>query len=173
MNHFDIHSERLLLTPLGPDFLQSVNEYALDYENTKYMFHLPNESSEETAAFLKGVEQEWAKENPESFEFAVIRQGRQIGAVSLYLEDGTGELGWIMNKKYWGNGFACEAAKALIDYFAEHFGVRHFIARCDTENTASRRTMEKLGMVRTGEYGGRMNRAAQQESSEYQYELNL
>ena len=42
MNHFDIHSERLLLTPLGPDFLQSVNEYALDYENTKYMFHLPN-----------------------------------------------------------------------------------------------------------------------------------
>ena len=147
MNHFDIHSERLLLTPLGPDFLQSVNEYALDYENTKYMFHLPNESSEETAAFLKGVEEEWAKENPESFEFAVIRQGRQIGAVSIYLEDGTGELGWIMNKKYWGNGFACEAAKALIDYFAEHFGVRHFIAHCDTENTASRRTMEKLGKV--------------------------
>jgi hypothetical protein len=33
--------------------------------------------------------------------------------------------------------------------------------------------MEKLGMVRTGEYGGRMNRAAQRESSEYQYEMNL
>lgn len=67
--------------------------------------------------------------------------------------------------------FACEAAQALVRYFADHMGTRHFIAHCDTENTASYKVMEKLGMVRTGEYGGRRNRVAAQDSFEYRYEL--
>lgn len=40
----------------------------------------------------------------------------------------------------------------------------------DTENVASYKVMEKLGMTGTGEYGGRRNRAAAEESLEYQYE---
>ena len=171
MKYFEIKTERLVLVLLGTGFLDSVNEYALDCENTKYMCHLPNESPEETAAFLKNAESEWTKEEPESYEFAMLYQGRHIGAASVFFEDGAGELGWIVKKKYWGNGFAYEAAKALIHYFTEHFGTTHYIAQCDTENIASYKTMEKLGMVRTGEYGGRRNRSAQIESSEYRYEL--
>ena len=49
----------------------------------------------------------------------------------------------------------------------------HFIARCDTENVASYKVMEKLGMTRTGKYGGRRNRAAAEDSFEYQYELHV
>lgn len=45
------------------------------------------------------------------------------------------------------------------------------IAHCDRENIASYKTMEKLGMVRTGEWGGRRNKSASQDSYEYQYEL--
>ena len=76
-----------------------------------------------------------------------------------------------MNKRYWGNGFACEAAQAIVDYFAAHMGMTHFIAHCDTENAASYRVMEKLGMVKTGEWGGRRNRSALEDTFEYQYEL--
>lgn len=106
-------------------------------------------------------------------EFAMLYQDEQIGAVGIYLENGVGELGWIVNKKYWRNGFAYEAAKALVTYFTEHMGTTHFIAHCDTENTASYKVMEKLGMVRTGEWGGRRNRAAEADSFEYQYELQV
>lgn len=173
MKHFDISTERMVLTPLGTKFLHSVNEYALDYENTKYMCHLPNASSEETVEFLRNIESEWAKEEPKFYEFAMLYQDRHIGAVSVYFEHGIGELGWIVNKQYWGNGFAYEAAKAMIHYFADHFGATRYIAHCDTKNIASYKTMEKLGMVRTGEYGGRINKAAQRESFEYQYELVL
>lgn len=171
MKHFDIKTERLTLTPLGPEFLQSANEYALDAENTRYMCYLPNESSAETAEFLKNVELEWAKDEPESYEFAMIYQGRHIGAVSVWFEDGIGELGWIVNKRYWGNGFAFEAAQAVIRHFRDVPGITGFIAHCDTENIASYRTMEKLGMVRKAEYGGRKNRSADRESFEYLYEL--
>ena len=173
MSRFNIVTERMVLTPLGTDFLHSVNAYALDYENTKYMCRLPNASSEETLAFLENAESEWNKETPAFYEFAIIYQDRHIGAVSVYFENGVGELGWIVNKQYWGNGLAYEAAKAVIHYFAANMGTTHFIAHCDAENIASYKTMEKLAMVRTGEYGGRKNRAANQESFEYQYELTL
>ena len=173
MNYFEINTERLILKPLGKNFLKSVISYAMDYENTKYMCHLPNETTEETVNFLADVDAEWKKEKPESFEFAILYENKHIGAVGLYFEGETGEIGWIVHKDYWRNGFAYEAAQALVDYFKDNMGTTHFIAHCDTENVASYKVMEKLGMVRTGEWGGRRNRSASQDSFEYQYEFTL
>lgn len=173
MKSIEIETERLLLKPLRSEYLVTVNAYAMDYENTKYMCRLPNESEEETVTFLAGVDAEWAKEEPAFYEFAILYHNEHIGAVGIYFENGIGELAWIINKKYWRNGFAYEAAQALVSYFTEHMGMTHFIARCDTENVASYKVMEKLGMTRTGKYGGRRNRAAAEDSFEYQYELHV
>ena len=171
MKSIEITTERLQLKPLGSQYLQTVNNYAMDYENTKYMNCLPNETTEETINFLKGVDEEWAKERPESYEFAIIYENKHIGAIGIHFKNEVGEIGWIVHKKYWRNGFAYEAAQALVNYFINYMGTTHFIAHCDTENTASYRVMEKLGMVRTDKYGGRRNRAATQDSFEYRYEL--
>ena len=173
MSRFEIRTARLVLTPLGPRFLDTVNEYALDAENTRYMIHLPNESPRETLSFLQSVEAEWDREQPDAFEFAMLFQDRHIGAANIHLEEGAGELGWIVNKRYWGQGFATEAARALVDHFAAHHAITHFIAHCDAANLASWRIMEKLGMERTGTHPGRKNRSAVQLSVEYQYELWL
>lgn len=143
----------------------------MDYENTKYMCYLPNKNIEETINFLKDVDAEWSKEKPEYYEFAILYKNQHIGAVSIYFEKGIGELGWIVNKNYWGNGFAYEAAEALVKYFIDNMKTTHFIAHCDTENVASYKVMEKLGMVRTGKWGGRRNKSALRDTFEYQYEL--
>lgn len=171
MKPIEISTERLLLKPLGSEYVQTVNSYAMDLENTKYMCRLPNKNLEETADFLKNIDTEWKKEQPEFYEFAMLYENEHIGAVSIYFENGMGELGWIVNKKHWGKGFAYEAAKALIKYFKDNMGTTHFIAHCDTENIASYRVMEKLGMVKTGQWGGRRNRSAFRDSFEYRYEL--
>ncbi len=173
MKNIEITTKRLQLEPLGMKYFQTVNEYALDQENTKYMCMLPNDNEEETADFLRNVDLEWQKEKPGFYEFAVLFENHHVGAISITIEDGMGELGWIINKKYWRNGFAYEAADALVKHFSEKMAVTHFIAHSDTVNVASYKVMEKLGMVRTGEWGGRKNRSASQESFEYQYELVL
>ncbi len=85
MKSIEIKTERLTLKPLGSEYLDTGNAYAMDYENTKYMCRLPNENEEETAAFLAEVDAEWAKEKPEFYEFAMIYQKEQIGAA-----EGTG-----------------------------------------------------------------------------------
>lgn len=171
MDYFEIKTERLVLKPLGKNYLNSTIRYAMDYENTKYMCYLPDETVEEAEEFLTNVENEWKKEKPQFLEFAVTYDDEHIGAVSVYFENDAGELGWIIHKDHWGNGFAYEAAKALIDYAKSEIKVNHFLAHCDTENIASYKVMEKLGMSRTGEWGGRRNKSAVKDSSEYQYEL--
>lgn len=169
-----ITTERLILEPLGIRYLQTVHEYASDMENTKYMISLPNTTLGETEAFLQKADQEWRSARPSFYEFAVIYQDRQIGAVSIHLRENlSGELGWIINKKYWHQGFAYEAAAALMEYSVKELKIRHFIAHCDAENTASYRIMEKLGMSRTDTYGGRKNKSSDEERTEYQYEKDL
>ena len=48
MEYIEIKTERLVLKPLGIKYLDTVNEYAVDKENTRYMLYLPNETAEET-----------------------------------------------------------------------------------------------------------------------------
>ena len=172
----EIKTERLVLRPLGTQYREAVHEYASDIENTRYMMFLPNYTEEETNEFLEGVERQWKSENQTCYEFAIIFEGKMIGGVSLTLEEEnpcSGELGWIVNKKYWGRGIAPEAAGALVEYAKSNLNVTHFIAHCDAENSGSYRTMEKIGMVRTAEYGGRKNKSSDEERTEYRYEMTV
>ena len=171
----NLNTERLVLKPHGIEYLQTVNKYATDLENTKYMMHLPNENIDETRTFLEGVTAEWKKETPTFYEFAIIQNGTHIGAVSVYLDESfnEGELGWIVDKNYWGNGYAYEASKALVDMCVEKLGIRKFVAHCDSENEASKRVMQKLGMQLEAEYGGRQNRASDEIRRECEYRMEV
>ena len=171
----EIRTERLLLSPLGPQYVKSAFVYSGDLENTKFMLDLPEESIEETQEFLKKAEAEWQKEFPEFYEFAILTEGAHIGSVCLYLnEDRTeGELGWILNKRYWGHGYTFEAAQALIDYAFQNLGIKKFIAYCDSENIPSYSLMEKLGMSRVLCRSGRKNRSSSEERMEYKYALTI
>lgn len=164
---------KITLEPLGLKHLKTVYEYASDLENTRYMVHLPNETIEETKDFLERKEAEWQKEIPESYEFAVLLGDVHIGAVCAYLneERTEAEIGWIINKKYWRKGYAFEAANLLVDFCKKELNIHRFIAVCDTENIGSYRVMEKLGMMRVCVRDGRKNRASEELSREYQYEM--
>ena len=171
----EIRTERLLLRPLGTEYLLSTHKYASDIENTKYMLSLPNESPDETKAFLTACQQEWEKDKPSFYEFAVLKNGVHIGAVSIYLNDSfdTAILGWILDPEHHGFGYASEAAEAMIKFAQDNLSVRHFIAHCDSENKASEGVMKKLGLIKTGCTSGRKNRSSDEERKEYMYELFL
>lgn len=171
-----IETARLFLMPMRLRFLASTHEYAGDKETTKLMVFLPNDTLEDTRKFIVDAEAEWAKASPSYYEYAIVLDGKHIGGICLYVDetDSTvAELGWILNKHYWRQGICFEAAKALISYAREHFGIKHFVAQCDAENVASFHLMEKLGMTRTNIDGGRYNKSSEEERTEYTYRLSL
>ena len=165
----------LRLVRHGIRFLESAHKYSSDLENTKYMLHLPHETIEETKAFLLSIDEEWKKESPDFYEFAILLEGKHIGAVSIYLyqDRSIGELGWILDRDYHGCGYAFEAAKQAIRYGREKLNIKRFVAHCDSENTASYKLMEKLGMKLECVNENRKNRSSPEIRRELQYELEL
>lgn len=171
----EIRTQRLVLKPLELEYLQTTFHYTSDIENTRYMTNLPNETIEEVREFILSAETEWQKESPSFYEFVILLDNTHIGAVNLSLDESrsTGELGWILDKRYWKKGYGYEAAQAVLNYAIETLGIHHFVAHCDSENTGSFRIMEKLGMHLTDRYPGRQNRSSREAREECRYTLNL
>lgn len=146
--YVEIKTPRLLLRPFCISDLQSAHAYLSDEENTRYMIFFPSKTEEETAKFLGMVIREWEKSEPTFFEFAICLEGALIGSVSVYLDDKrqTGELGWILDRKYQKTGYALEAALAIKDFAFNRLKLKKLIAQCDYRNAPSYRLMEKIGM---------------------------
>lgn len=58
------------------------------------------------------------------------------------------EIGWLLGKQYWGQGYAPEAAQAWLDYAFDVLNFGEVVAWTATMNLPSQRVMQKLGMVR-------------------------
>ena len=92
-------------------------------------------------------------EMDEVFELAIERKedGKVIGFFGFICQDyGQGEMGWALGEEYRGQGYATEAARALMDYGFNSLGLHRIHADTSTDNTASWRIMERLGMRREG-----------------------
>ncbi|CAM4146099.1 acetyltransferase [Bacillus manliponensis] len=62
----------------------------------------------------------------------------------------TVELIYHFSKKYWGKGFATEAAQACIEIAKHHGMVRIIHASTDPQNKDSLKILEKVGFIYTG-----------------------
>jgi len=57
------------------------------------------------------------------------------------------ELGYRFKQKYWGGGVATEGSAALVKKGFEELDVPVIMATADPDNVASRRVMEKVGLL--------------------------
>lgn len=62
----------------------------------------------------------------------------------------TAELGYCFREDAWGQGYATEAASAILTWAFEALPLRRVQAETDTRNAASARVLEKLGFVQEG-----------------------
>jgi RimJ/RimL family protein N-acetyltransferase len=83
--------------------------------------------------------------------FVITRADGQIigGCGGTYRGDHP-ELGYWLGVPYWGNGYATEAARALVDYCFGELGYDEILAGARVTNPASRRVLEKCGFQWTG-----------------------
>ena len=75
-----------------------------------------------------------------------------IGTVSLrrYVRDRRAELGYWLGADAWGQGYATEAADALVELGFMRLGMQRIYAQVLDGNEASCRVLEKLGMLSEG-----------------------
>ena len=168
--YVELTTPRLTLRPYGLADFADVHEYAGDKDDIKYMMFLPNETEEDTRKFLRDVEAEWAKDEPDYYEFGLILDGKLIGGVGLYMEENRtkAEFGWTLNKRFRGKGYVTEAARAIMDYAINALHVTEIFAHCDTRNVPSANVMKRLGMELESE-GDRHYDRTGEDAREYKY----
>lgn len=171
--HIEFKTDRLILRPLSIEDIDTVHVYASDIENTRYMIHMLHTTRDGTKQFLARVTAQWQQEMPSFYEFAICLNGTQIGAVAVYLNEqrSEGEMGWILNKHFWGNGYATEAAKAIKDFSMKEMKISKLVATCDYRNVASSNIMKKLGMRLESDTGTRQYPDTLETAKELKYSI--
>lgn len=148
-------TERLIIRRFRIEDAQDVYECCNDYEVVKTTLGLPWPYTLEMA---KG----WIEKHPEreklgqSYEFAICLKenpDKAIGCISLmdiHPVAKRAEMGYWVNRKFWKQGIATEAAKFMLKFGFEELGLHSVIARYFDINPASGRVMEKCGMTYVG-----------------------
>ncbi len=86
----------------------------------------------------------------ESIAVCLKGSGKLIGDLFAVPEEDTFSIGWNFNPTFGGNGYAFEAATALIAYLFTARAARRLYAYVEDHNKPSRRLCEKLGMRQEG-----------------------
>ncbi|BFH61020.1 GNAT family N-acetyltransferase [Paenibacillus azoreducens] len=146
-----IETERLVIREYREEDWESVHIYASNPEVTKYTLWGPNsvqETKEHVQTMLKSQQQKPRL----THEFAVTLKagGIMIGGVGLHVEKTNGEIGYCFNPDYWGQGYAVESSKAMLELGFTQLGLHRIYATCRPQNAASERVMLKLGMRKEG-----------------------
>ena len=81
--------------------------------------------------------------------FAVIERasGEFVGRVGPWQPEGWPgfEVGWTLRSKFWGRGYATEAARKCVEYSFTTLGQPHLISLIEPANVRSVRVAERLG----------------------------
>jgi RimJ/RimL family protein N-acetyltransferase len=92
-----------------------------------------------------------ANTRPGETTFVIEHDGETIGACGFDIRNGAEpEIGYWLGVPFWGQGFATEAVRALIDHAFESYELPALQAGARVSNSASRRVLEKCGFQWTG-----------------------
>lgn len=144
---------RLTLRPFAPQDAEScLRNWAADEEIYRYLSAQP-QTADEVQEWLSSADEAYA--DPRTYYWAIEETHSDEVVGKLFVDNfGTSsrwcEMDWKIGTAFQGKGYAAEAARAAIEYLIREVGFHRIEAKCCTENTASERVMQKLGINKEG-----------------------
>jgi RimJ/RimL family protein N-acetyltransferase len=145
---------RLVLREFEAADWVAVHEYGSDPQVVRFMDWGPN-TEEETLRFIqKSIGYQMEKPRIHYSLAVVVRdKSRLIGGCGVYVSNIDSREGWIgycLNRQFWGQGYATETARALLEFGFNNLNLHRIFATCDPANIASAHILEKIGMQYEG-----------------------
>ena len=147
-----LRTPRLVLRPFALSDAARVAELAGDREVAATTLRIPHPYDAHMA-------EEWIADHRTAYEdgrlatFAITTAaGVLIGSIglSLHSDHARGEMGYWIGKPYWGQGYATEAASAVLRFGFEALALHRIHAHHMTANPASGTVLKRLGMHHEG-----------------------
>lgn len=143
-------SPRVLLRPWKPEDAEAFSQLNADPEVMHYFPSILNRS--ESNAILKKMQIHFDKHG---FGFWAAEHrvtGDFLGFIGLNIPNFEAhftpcvEIGWRLPRRYWNQGLASEGALLCLEFAFKNLKLEEVVAFTSSQNTASRRVMEKIGM---------------------------
>jgi RimJ/RimL family protein N-acetyltransferase len=155
-----LQTPRLVLRPITLADWSAIHGYMSDPAVTRWLPEGPLDEAQSQAFARKN-----AGRSAKALAVIERESGRLVGHMVFHpwFVRATHEIGWVIDAKRHGRGYATEAARTLMDFAFGALGCHRVIATCQPQNVASWRVMEKLGMRREGHF----RKALPQETGEW------
>jgi RimJ/RimL family protein N-acetyltransferase len=148
-----LKTERLTLREWRDDDLDALAAINADPEVMRYILDGSVRDRQHTAERMKKWQRDWQQNGFGLFAVETSDAGTFIGWAGLAVPDflpevlPAVEIGWRLDRRYWGHGYATEAARAALRFGFAEAGLERVVSIRHVENERSRRVMEKLGMT--------------------------
>lgn len=164
--NLELHSERLVLTPLGASDVDLSLELFTDPDVLEFAGGVMSEDE------IRGEMSNWVKRGGNGcigiWRISGRGGGEKLGSAALLpmpveeddtdfslvipgqMPDGDVEIGYFLKRSAWGKGYATEASKRLLRFAFEESPLTEIVATFEVGNVASRNVLQKAGFVNRG-----------------------
>ena len=148
-----LETERFILRKISMDDTDDMYEYANDPEVTEFLTWSPHPDKAYTFEYIAYLQNRY--KTGDFFDWAIICKdtGKMIGTCGFtrfFFQHEGAEIGYVINPAYQGKGIATEVVGRIISYGFENLALERLEGKFMTENEASRKVMEKNGMIFEG-----------------------
>jgi RimJ/RimL family protein N-acetyltransferase len=154
-----IETDRLILRELLVSDAEAF--FAMDNNPNvhRYLWNKPTQEIEETIETIAFVRKQYV--NNGIGRFAIISKetnefmgwaGLKFNTEKVNNKTNFYDIGYRLDEKFWGKGFASEASFAWLKYAFETLKIKTLLAGAHADNVASNKILQKIGMQMTEQY---------------------
>jgi [ribosomal protein S5]-alanine N-acetyltransferase len=144
-------TDRLILRHYTRDDAEAFFEIYSDPETMRFMGKGPPSVEDERAAIERHIKNYYERLGFGLFVVVLKATDQVIGRCGIITQKIDGvemeEISYLIDRPLWGNGYAAEAANAVVCLAAERFGLSRLIALILPANVGSVRVAEKCGFT--------------------------
>jgi RimJ/RimL family protein N-acetyltransferase len=149
---YPLETERLVLRPFREDDFDALYAIQSDPAVTRYLYWGPRTPDEVRESIERRIRGSVARPGePLSIAVTLRDEGVLIGDLTLFwssFEHQQGEIGFVFDPAFHGQGYATEAARVLLELAFDGLRLHRVVGRLEARNRASAALLERLGMRR-------------------------
>lgn len=147
-------TKRLVLREFEEEDWQAVLTYQSDPRYLRY-YPWTSRSEQDARIYVQQLLAQRQEDPRTKFQLAITlaSNGQLIGNAGLRMqtpEASEGDIGYELDPRFWGSGYATEVAQTLLTYGFQALKLHRIWAWCIAENRGSAHVLEKIGMQQEG-----------------------
>ena len=144
-----LESDRIVLRRITKDDADDMFAYGCDQDVSRFTTWDFHRTIEDTLKYINFVLTKYENNEPTDWGIVDKKDGKLVGTVGFVYVNSNhfrAEIGYVLSKKYWGQGIMTEAVQEIIGFGFQKLSLNRIEARAEVRNIGSWRVMEKVNM---------------------------